>query len=76
MCSPPGFSACRVPTRICTISRVEVATGKRTLLQTVQPRERAGEVATVKLLYAEGSKTYVYYTVRSLGTLHVVEGLE
>jgi hypothetical protein len=56
--------------------RVEVATGKRTLLQTVELSERAGAVANVRLSYAEGSKTYVYSTVRHLGTLHVVEGLE
>lgn len=56
--------------------RVEVATGKRTLLQTVQPREKAGAVQTVKLEYAEAGRTYVYNTTRSLGTLHVVEGLE
>jgi eukaryotic-like serine/threonine-protein kinase len=56
--------------------RVDVPSGKRTLLQTVRPSETAGEVATVRLSYAEGSKTYVYYTVRSLGTLYLVEGLE
>jgi DNA-binding beta-propeller fold protein YncE len=56
--------------------RVEVPTGKRTLLQTVQPSDRAGELAAVKLSYAEGSKTYVYSTVRSMATLYVVEGLE
>ncbi len=56
--------------------RVEVPTGKRTLLQTVEPSDKAGEVAAVRLSYAEGSKTYVYFTVRSLGTLYVVEGLE
>jgi hypothetical protein len=56
--------------------RVEVATGKRTLLQTVEPSERAGSVQKVRMAYAERSKTYVYSTVRSLGALQVVEGLE
>jgi serine/threonine protein kinase/Tol biopolymer transport system component len=56
--------------------RVEVATGKRTLLQTVAPSDRAGQLTNVRVSYAEGSKTYVYNTVRSLGTLYVVEGLE
>jgi eukaryotic-like serine/threonine-protein kinase len=56
--------------------RVEVATGKRTLLQKVEPSEKAGSIATVKLSYAEASKTYVYGTSRILGTLYVVEGLE
>ena len=56
--------------------RVEVATGRRTLLQTVEPSERTGTVADVKLSYAEANKTFVYSTTRSLGTLHLVEGLE
>jgi hypothetical protein len=58
------------------IYRVEVATGKRTLLQTVEPGERAGSTAPMRLAYAEGSKTYVYSSVRILGILYVVEGLE
>ena len=58
------------------IYRVEVATGKRTLLQTVEPDERAGSTAPMRLAYAEGSKTYVYSTVRILGILYMVEGLE
>jgi hypothetical protein len=56
--------------------RVDVATGKRTLLQTVEPAEKAGSISPLKLAYAEGSKTYVYSTVRILGTLYLVEGLE
>ncbi len=56
--------------------RVEVATGKRTLLQKVELSERAGSIMPVRLEYAEGSKTYVYGNVRILGTLYVVEGLE
>jgi Tol biopolymer transport system component len=58
------------------IYRVEVVTGKRTLLQTVEPGEKAGSIAPLRLAYAEGSKTYVYSAVRILGTLYVVEGLE
>ena len=56
--------------------RVEVATGKRTMLQTVQPAQKAGSRLPLRLVYAERSKTYVYSTVRDLGTLYVVEGLE
>lgn len=56
--------------------RVEVATGKRTLLQTLEPREKAGSRLPLRLAYAERSKTYVYSTVRDLETLYVVEGLE
>ena len=58
------------------IYRVEVATGKRTLLQTVEPGEKAGTMTPLRLAYVEGSKTHVYSTMRDLGTLYVVEGLE
>ena len=58
------------------IYRVEAATGKRTLVQTVEPGEKAGSIMPMRLAYAEGSKTYVYSTVRILGILYVVEGLQ
>ena len=58
------------------IYRVETATGKRTLLQTVEPREKAGSLDPIRLAYAERSKTYVYSSMRVLGILYVVEGLE
>ena len=58
------------------IYRVEVAPGKRTLLQKVEPGEKAGSIMPMRLAYAERSKTYVYSTVRILGTLYIVEGLE
>ena len=58
------------------IYRVEVATGNHTLLQTVEPGDKAGSLMPMRLAYAERSKTYVYSTVRILGTLYVVEGLE
>jgi len=56
--------------------RVEVATGKRTLLQTVELSEKAGSMLKLRLQYNEYSKTYVYDTRRILGSLYVVEGLE
>jgi eukaryotic-like serine/threonine-protein kinase len=55
--------------------RVEVATGKRTLLQTVELREKAGSVLKLRPQYSENSKTYVYDTRRILGSLYVAEGL-
>jgi Tol biopolymer transport system component len=61
---------------VARIYRVDAATGKRTLLQTVEPSEKAGSSQDVRLVYDEGSKTYAYSTVRVLGTLYVVEGLE
>jgi eukaryotic-like serine/threonine-protein kinase len=56
--------------------RVEVATGKRTLLQTVELREKAGSVLKLRPQYSENSKTYVYDTRRILGSLYVAEGLQ
>ena len=58
------------------IYRMDIPSGKRTLLQTVQPSEKAGLTQDVRLVYAEASKAYAYSTVRVLGTLYVVEGLE
>ena len=58
------------------IYRLEVATGKRTLLQTIEPNEKAGSMVPIRLAYAEDSKTYAYSTVRILSNLYVIEGLE
>jgi serine/threonine protein kinase/Tol biopolymer transport system component len=58
------------------IYRVDAATGMRTLLQTVEPRDKTGSMLPIRLAYAERTKTYVYSTVRILGTLYVAEGLE
>ena len=58
------------------VYRVEVATGKRTLLRTVELGNKAGSVKNVSLLYAEKSKTYVYGTRRIVGSLYLVEGLK
>jgi serine/threonine protein kinase/Tol biopolymer transport system component len=58
------------------IYRVDTSTGKRTLLQAVEPSEKAGSTQDVRLVYAERGKAYAYSTVRVLGALYVVEGLE
>jgi eukaryotic-like serine/threonine-protein kinase len=58
------------------IYRVDTQTGKRTLVDTVEPSEKAGSTQNVRLAYAADSKTYVYSTVRVLGTLYLVEGLQ
>jgi len=62
--------------REARIYRVEPETGKRTLLQTVEPRDKAGLGDPIRLAYAERSKTCAYTTVRVLGTLYVADGLE
>jgi Tol biopolymer transport system component len=58
------------------VYRLEVATGQRTLLQTIESTEKAGSATPMRLAYAEDSKTYAYSTIRILGNLYVIEGLE
>ncbi|MGB9236098.1 MAG: protein kinase [Terriglobales bacterium] len=58
------------------IFRVETDTGKRTLLQSIQPHDIAGSMRPITAVYDERSKTYAYTTSRILGSLYVVEGLE
>jgi Tol biopolymer transport system component len=55
--------------------RVDVATGKRTLLQKVEPIDKAGSTIHLRAFYAERSKTYAYNTRRILSILYSVEGL-
>ena len=62
--------------REAKIYRVETDTGRRTLLQTINPHDTAGAMRRIGLAYAERSKTYAYTTTRDLGTLYVAEGLE
>jgi hypothetical protein len=62
--------------REARIYRVEVDTGKRSLLQTIDPHDASGSMIKIRLAYAERSKTYAYTTARVLGTLYVAEGLE
>jgi serine/threonine protein kinase len=57
------------------VYRIEVATGRRTLLHEVQLNDRAG-AAYGGVLFVEGRKTYVYGVRRSLGSLYMVEGLQ
>jgi hypothetical protein len=60
---------------VTRVDRVEVLTGKRTPIQKVELNEKAGSTL-LYLQYAERSKTSVYVTLRFLGSLYVVEGLE
>jgi Tol biopolymer transport system component len=60
---------------VTRVDRVEVATGNRTSLRKVELTEKAGSTV-LYLQYAEPSKTSVYVTLRFLGSLYVVEGLE
>ena len=58
------------------IYRVEVATGKRNLLQRLELSDKAGSNFDISVAYAEDSKTYVYTVRRIFSSLYVVEGLE
>lgn len=59
------------------IYRIDVATGQRTTLQTIDPAEKAGLTMTpIRIAYAVRAKTYAYSTIRILGNLYVVEGLK
>ena len=58
------------------IYRIDVATGQRTMLQAIDPAEKAGLMTPIRLAYAVRSKTYAYSTIRILGNLYMVEGLE
>jgi len=59
------------------IYRIDVATGQRTMLQTIDPAEKAGlMMSPIRIAYAVRAKTYTYSTMRILGSLYIVEGLE
>lgn len=55
--------------------RVDVASGKRTLLQKVELTDKAGSTINLRLYYAEKSRTYAYNTRRIVSILYAVEGL-
>ena len=46
------------------------------MLQAIDPAEKAGLMTPIRIAYAVHSKTYAYSTIRILGNLYVVEGLE
>ena len=58
------------------VSRVEVSTGKRTVLEKMELSDRAGSSFNLRMNYSERSKTYVYNDRRIFSNLYVVEGLE
>ena len=58
------------------IYRIDVATGQRTMLQAIDPAEKAGLMTPIRVAYAVRAKTYAYSTIRILGSLCIVEGLE
>jgi Tol biopolymer transport system component len=57
------------------IDRVEVATGKRTTLEKLTLSDKSGSTI-LHIRYSEKTPTSIYATVRIIGSLYVVEGLE
>ena len=57
------------------VYRVDVATGKRTLLEKMELSEKAGSSVNLKIYYSELRKTYVYNDRRIYSNLYVVDGL-
>jgi hypothetical protein len=58
------------------VYRVDVNTGKRSLLQKVDLADKAGSSMNLRVFYAESSKTYAYNVRRVLSSLYVVDGLD
>ena len=67
------FSMTRVPTRV---ERLEVATGKRTLLREVGPADRAGVAVVSPVLLSADEKSYTYSAMRQAGYLFTVDGVK
>ena len=58
------------------IFRVDIESGKKTMLKKMELSEKAGTFMKPLILYAEKSDTYVYRVSRVLSKLYVVEGLQ
>jgi eukaryotic-like serine/threonine-protein kinase len=58
------------------IFRIDVETGKRTVLKKMELSDKAGVLMKPKIIYAEKSDTYVYRVSRVVTKLYVVEGLK
>jgi eukaryotic-like serine/threonine-protein kinase len=60
----------------CVISRVDLATGKRTVWKQIVPADAAGVDSAGSILLTPDAKSYVYSYTRTLSDLYVVEGLK
>jgi hypothetical protein len=58
------------------ISRIELATGKRTVWKQIAPADTAGVDSVGGIFVTPDEKSYVYSYVRTLSDLYVVEGLK
>ena len=67
------FGMTRVPTRV---ERLDLATGKRTLLREVGPADRAGVAVVSPVLLSADEKSYAYSAMRQAGYLFTVDGVK
>ena len=60
----------------CTVTRIDLATGKRTVWKQIVPADPAGVDAIGGVRITPDTKSYVYSYTRVLSDLYVVEGLK
>ena len=60
----------------CTISRIELSTGKRTVWKQLFPADAAGVDSIGGIQITPDAKSYTYSYPRTLSDLYVVEGLK
>src|SRR5579862_1670797 len=60
----------------CTIAKIELATGKRTVWKQLTPADAAGVDSIGGLTITPDEKSFVYAYARTLSDLYVVEGLK
>jgi serine/threonine protein kinase/Tol biopolymer transport system component len=60
----------------CLVSRVDLATGERTLWRQIAPADAAGVDSAGGIFLTPDAKSFVYSYVRTLSDLYVVEGVK
>ncbi|MGA7907078.1 MAG: WD40 repeat domain-containing serine/threonine protein kinase [Candidatus Sulfotelmatobacter sp.] len=58
------------------VTRIDIATGKRTLWKSLEPADSAGIDTIGRVMLSRDTKSYVYSYVRTLSDLYMVEGLK
>ncbi|MEO7794227.1 MAG: hypothetical protein ABIV06_05585, partial [Thermoanaerobaculia bacterium] len=66
------YRPAEIPTRV---DRLELATGRRTLLREISPVDRAGAVEIPSITFSADETAYAYTINRVVGTLYAVEGV-
>lgn len=67
------FQPFQVPTRV---ERVELATGRRTLVREIAPSDRTGVLRVIGVAVADNEKSYAYAYDRDLSHLVMIEGVK